>query len=144
MGSTGQGTTEGRPAHVTVLELEGQPHVVPFRGGRQRDGHRVRPTDPVHHDGLQPAAIATLLLAKEASGRSGGAERDAERAQQRHHDVGSGLLAPPVHVVVCGLDTVEAGERGQVGVEPAHRSDPRMWRMPRAGMSTHVGRLFTS
>ena len=55
-----------------------------------------------------------------------------------------GLLTPPVNVVVRRLDTVEVGERGQVGVDQAHRSDPRMWRMPRAGMSTHVGRLFTS
>ena len=85
-----------------------------------------------------------LLLAEEAAGVSGRAERHAERAEKRHDHVWGGLLATPAHVVIRSLDSVEAGECGQVGVERTHRSDPRMWRMPRAGMSTHVGRLFTS
>ena len=144
LGTAGERAGQRRASHVAVLELERQPHVVAI-GRRREGGHdRSRPIHPVHQHGFEVAPrLRFPLFTPDLVCGVGRREGYPERVEKGDDDLNLGLLPAPLHVHVGRLDAMVPGEAGQCRVQ-AHVSDPRMERIPRAGMSTHVGRLFIS
>ena len=84
-----------------------------------------------------------LLLSQDLSGTGRRRHRDPERLEEGNHDVCVRVLPAALDIAIGRLNAVETGERREIRTH-AHASDPRIERIPREGISTHVGRLFIS
>ena len=98
----------------------------------------------MHQDGFEQASTGRLLLlSQDLSGAGRRRHRHPERLEEGDDDVCVRVLLAALDIPIGRLNAVETGERRQIRTQ-AHASDPRIERIPRAGISTHVGRLFIS
>ena len=139
-----QGGGERRSPDVAILEFKTQPDVVVLHAGREGGRHGGRSIDPLDQHRLELTATRRfLLLAQDLACVVGRRQGHPECVEKGDDDLGVCVLAAALDVLIRGLNAVETGERCQI-LTQTHASDPRMERIPRAGISTHVGRLFIS
>ncbi len=141
----GQRLAEALARRRPILEVESDPQLRRLRAFGQRGRDRVLPSDAVDHDGLElTAGERHALIAQEGHCVLRPVERHTERPEQRNDHILVGGPDIARGVGVGGVDPVQLAQGGDTGVEPRHCSEPRMSRMPLAGMSTQVGRVLTS
>ena len=144
-------TDAGRQAlavHPAVLQCQGAPHVTRMDPAGQRHLGRGGPPDAVHQDGLERSArLDPPALAQGVGDIGPRGDRSPEGRQDGHDDRVLGPMHPPVGADEGDLHAVTSGQLRQRGPRRGrwpHRGVSRMSKIPRAGMSTHSGRLFAS